>query len=149
MMRWLDLPPVWLAGFLALVWAVSRALPGLATAFGWQPFAAMAFLFGGAALMGLAAFEMARARTTIIPHRQPAALVRTGVFRLSRNPIYLGDMLVLAAAILWTGAVVALPILWVFKRVIEARFIRPEETRLNDAFGDSFRDWTKVTRRWI
>ena len=147
--RWIDIPPVWLIAFILLAWALSQALPGLTFGFAWQGLIALILFLAGALLMGLAAWEMYRARTTIIPHRQPNALVTSGVFRLSRNPIYLGDMMILLAAIVLWGAILAVPLMWLFKRTIEARFIKPEEGRLYAAFGEGFNDWAKVTRRWV
>lgn len=148
-MKLFDIPPIWLALCIALAWVLARTFPGLTFGFAWQGVVALVLFFGGALLMGLAAWEMSRAKTTIIPHRQPDALVTSGVFRLSRNPIYLGDLLILSGAVVLWGAILAVPLIWAFKRLIEARFIRPEEERLEGAFGDGFTDWARMTRRWV
>ena len=150
-MKWIDLPPVWLAGFAALAWGLSRWRPlgldlgGLAL---WS-WLGGALILAGLILAVLAAREMARARTTIIPHRQPDALVTSGIFRVSRNPIYLGDVLILTGLILWWEAVIALPLVPLFAYVLTRRFIRPEEARLAAAFGPAFRTWRARVRRWI
>ena len=148
-MRYIDLPPVWLALFLLLAWVLAWLVPGLTIGFSWQGPLAVLLAFAGLVLMGLAVWEMVGRRTTVIPHREPQALVSSGVFRVSRNPIYLGDMLVLTAFIIWFGVILALPGIWLFKRVIETRFILGEEHRLQTAFGDDFANWAKVTRRWL
>jgi protein-S-isoprenylcysteine O-methyltransferase Ste14 len=103
----------------------------------------------GALLMGAAVVQMSLARTTVIPRRSPSALVTSGLFSLSRNPIYLGDGLILTGAILWLDAVLALPLLFSFVWLIQTRFIRDEETRLTEAFGPEFDLWAAHTRRWV
>jgi protein-S-isoprenylcysteine O-methyltransferase Ste14 len=92
---------------------------------------------------------MALARTTVIPRRSPTSLVTSGLFALSRNPIYLADLMILLGAILWLDAVLALPILAGFVWLIRTRFILDEEARLAATFGPEFEHWARHTRRWI
>lgn len=141
-----DYPPVWLAAALALT-AVTGWLWPLAVPGGRLPGGALVLL--GLALMLAAAVQMARHRTTIIPHRQPSALVTGGVFALTRNPIYLGDAMVLLGALLWWHALLALPLLPAFVWLITHRFILPEEARLRSGFGAAFETWAARTPRWI
>lgn len=148
-MKVLDLPPVWLISLMVLVWLISVILPGLNLHWASQSTVSLVFLVAGLALMFVAAFQMVLARTTIIPRRNPAALVRSGVFRLSRNPIYLGDALILAATVAKYGTWLALPLIPVFVWLITTRFIKGEEQRLLDGFGDEFTEWRRTTRRWI
>jgi protein-S-isoprenylcysteine O-methyltransferase Ste14 len=147
-LRILDWPPVWLVGFLVLVRGLAWALP-------WRLFGALGHGLGaglvgtGLALMGLAAAQMGVARTTVIPRGQPRALVTGGVFRISRNPIYLGDALVLTGAILWWDVAPALLLVPVFMAIIRARFILGEEAGLKARFGPDFAAWSARTRRWL
>ena len=110
---------------------------------------AVVLLVVGLALLALAMRQMSAAGTTLIPHRQPSALVTGGVFRYSRNPIYLADLLFLTGAILWWGAVLALPLIPAFIWVINRRFILPEEARLRAGFAEDFSKWCERTRRWL
>lgn len=147
-MKWIDIPPVWLLGALVLAWAIARAAP--VPAFGdWAQ--ALGRWVAGLGLLCIlaAAWEFLRARTTIIPHQAPTALVQTGIFRLSRNPIYLGDALILAGAGLYWQAPLALVLLPAFLWVIQRRFIIAEEARLSAAFGADFDDYAARVRRWI
>lgn len=147
-LKLLDLPPVWLLGFLVLARLLDWLLPwGLFGPVGRPVGAGLALI--GFGLMGLALARMRRAGTTVIPRRDPEALVTDGVFRFSRNPIYLGDALVLAGAILWWDAPLAAPLLPVFMLILQARFIRGEEARLRAAFGAAFEEWARRTRRWL
>ena len=99
--------------------------------------------------MALAVVEMRRHRTTVIPHREADHLVTTGVFKWTRNPIYLGDALVLLGFILHWDAVLSLAILPIFITAIDNEFTAPEEDRLRRKFRSDFERYTRGTRRWI
>ena len=148
-MRMIDIPPVWLALALAVVWAEGRLAP---TGLG---FGRVGDLAGGAlagvglALMLAALATLLRARTTPIPHRDPAALVTGGVFRLSRNPIYLGDAAILLGLCLRWDGVLSLALVPLFVLWIDRRFVQAEEARLNAAFPDAFAAYAARVRRWI
>lgn len=143
-MKWIDIPPVWLLAFAVLAW-FSRSLFSLPL-----PTIAGTVLVGlGLALMVAAVAEMMRKRTTPIPHMQPNALAQSGIFGFSRNPIYLGDALVLAGLALRWDAPLGLLLVPVFMWVITVRFIRAEEDRLLTAFPDEFPRYTGRVRRWI
>ena len=148
MMKWLDLPPVWLALSVAVVWGFDQLMP-------WGMFGPGARMAGavlaviGFGLIGLAAGQMIARKTTFIPRNDPSALVTTGLFRLTRNPIYLGDAMVLAAAILWWDVPVGVPVLLGFMMLIQHRFILDEEARLRSVFGAAFDAWAARVPRWI
>jgi protein-S-isoprenylcysteine O-methyltransferase Ste14 len=147
-LRALDWPPVWLAGCVVLAWLT--AMPVVEGA----PALALVGLGGavvalGLGLMGLAVREMARARTTVVPGRDPSALVTGGVFRFSRNPIYLGDLLVLAGISLVWQSWVGLALVPVLGWILARRFIVDEEARLRAAFGAGAEAWMARVRRWL
>jgi protein-S-isoprenylcysteine O-methyltransferase Ste14 len=146
-MRYLDYPPVWLVAALGLAWAQAALLPvpGVETLHAVGTVVALT----GGALMLLAAPEFLRARTTIVPHRAPDALITGGLYRLSRNPIYLADALILAGLCLRWGAWPSLVLVPVFIWIITRRFIEPEEARLHAAFGTSYAAYRARVRRWV
>jgi len=147
LIRLFDWPPVWLAAFAALAWAVGRLWPmPEVPALAW---AGRGLVGLGILLMVAAAARMIARHTTVIPHRDPSALVTGGVFRLSRNPIYLADALVLAGLVLHWSAWPALVLVPAFVAVITRRFIRGEEARLRAAFGAEFEAFAARTRRWL
>lgn len=143
-----DLPPVWLGLSLILVWGLDRLVP-------WSLFGAQGMAIGlilvilGLVLMVIAAGQMILRKTTVIPKNDPQALVTGGVFRLSRNPIYLGDALILAGAILWWDVPHGVPVLIGFMALIQHRFIMDEEARLRRGFGAEFDRWAARTGRWV
>ena len=144
----IDLPPVWLALFAALAWAQARHFPN--GAFGTWADLAGALLVGlGVFAMGGAVLEFRRHRTTVVPHQEASALVTTGLYRLSRNPIYLADALILSGLCLLWDALSGLVLVPAFMTVIATRFIRPEEDRLRARFGPAFETWAARTRRWL
>lgn len=150
MLKWIDVPPVWLLGFAALAWVQASRFPA-ALSFGgpWADFAGGLLLGGGVVLILLAAAEFRRHRTTIVPHRDAGHLIQTGIFKRSRNPIYLGDALILAGLILRWDAVLSLPLVPLFVWVIEKRFVLPEEDRLRRSFRMEFARYCRKTRRWL
>ncbi|SFO42183.1 Protein-S-isoprenylcysteine O-methyltransferase Ste14 [Roseovarius lutimaris] len=150
MLKWIDLPPVWLLAFLGVAWAQATYLP-MWLDFGgaWSDLVGGLLVGGGVLLIALAASEFRRFRTTIVPHRDAERLIQSGIFTRSRNPIYLGDALILAGFILRWDAVLALPLIPVFVWIIEKRFIIPEEDRLRRKFRMDFAKYCEKTRRWV
>ena len=99
--------------------------------------------------MVLAVSEMLRQRTTVDPQGAPVALVQSGIFSRTRNPIYLGDVLLLAGMILWFDAVPSLVLVPLFAYFIERRFIVNEEKYLRRTFRAEFARYEQKVRRWI
>jgi len=148
-LQWIDMPPIWLAACLVLAWWQKTIWP--VGSFGpvWADLLGGLLVGGGVLLMALAVFEMQRHKTTLIPHKEAARLVTTGIFSRSRNPIYLGDSMLLAGLILYWDAVLALPLVPLFVWLIEKRFILPEEMRLRRKFLAEFSKYEQQTRRWL
>ncbi|NDV98073.1 isoprenylcysteine carboxylmethyltransferase family protein [Salipiger sp. PrR002] len=150
MPRTIDLPPVWLLAFLALAWTQARHFPmGLSFGPVWADLLGGLLVGGGVLIAAVALTEMRRQRTTFMPHAEADRLVTSGIFRFSRNPIYLGDAMILTGLILYWDAVPSLVLLPVFVWVLEKRFIVPEEARLRRKFVAEFRKYEQQTRRWL
>lgn len=144
LVRKIDVPPAWLVVFLVLSWSIGKVWPmPRLTATG------LAMLGLGVVLVLAAAIQMWRERTTFIPRGQPRALVSSGIFAMSRNPIYLGDALILAGLSLYWGALPGLVLVAAFVALINRRFITGEETVLRRTFGQAFDDYCQRTRRWL
>ena len=150
MKNWIDIPPVWLVAMLVLAWVQSTQYTlGLTFGGAWADFAGGILVGGGLVLMLLAFTEMRKQKTTLVPHRDADRLVTSGIFKRSRNPIYIGDALILAGLILRWDAVLALPLVPVFVWIIEKRFVIPEENRLRRKFRMDFARYCEKTRRWV
>jgi len=149
-MKWIDIPPVWLLAALTLAWQLSITRPfGLSLDFPITQLLGGILIGGGIILMLLAVMEMRKRRTTVIPHREAETLVTSGIFKRTRNPIYVGDALVLAGLALRWDAPLALVLVPIFIWIIERRFIIPEENMLRRKFRADFARYEQKTRRWV
>lgn len=143
----LDMPPVWLAVFAAGVWALSGLTPAIDAL--WPVWLGRGLVALGLLVMAAAAWEFVRRRTTLIPRRPPAGLVDTGIYRLSRNPIYIGDLLILAGLAAMWQSWLGLLLVPGLAAVLEWRFIRREEPLLAERLGQPYRDYAARVRRWL
>lgn len=146
MLREIEIPPVWLAGVVLIGWGASRLWT--LSFFGGQEIGLMLF-FLGAVFMVLAAGQMLWRRTTVIPRRDPNALVASGCFAISRNPIYVADAVMLAGALLYLEVAYMLWLVPLFMAIITRRFILGEEDRLRRRFGMVYEEYCRSTRRWF
>jgi len=103
----------------------------------------------GIAISGVVAFR--RARTTVNPLKPEATscLVASGIYRFTRNPMYLGLCLVLVAWALFLSSPWMLVGPLAFVLYITRFQIVPEERTLSTLFGDAFADYRAKVRRWI
>ena len=90
-----------------------------------------------------------RARTAMDPFGTPKLLMTDGWFRLSRNPMYLGMVVVLLGVALVlrsaTPFLIVPPFLW----LVDRRFIRHEEATLACTFGQAYEGYRRKVRRWV
>ena len=148
--KYIDIPPMWLLGALVLAWLQSRYMT-LGLSLDWPLVQLLAGLFDGAGiiLISLAFIEMRKHRTTIMPRQTANALVTQGIFKRTRNPIYLGDTFILLGFVLAWDAVLSLSLVPVFVWIIETRYIVPEEDSLRRKFRLEFARYLQQTRRWM
>jgi protein-S-isoprenylcysteine O-methyltransferase Ste14 len=106
-------------------------------------------LLTGIALMVVADLQFKRVGTPVRPGRPATALVTGGVFRISRNPMYAGMLLVLYGAAMVLGTLSPLLVPPLIGRVLSVRFIRWEERVLLESFGSDYRDYTRRVGRWV
>lgn len=137
--------PVVIAGVLQLAvpHALPRALPITARVAG------AALIVCGVSLVVLARRELSRRGQPTDPGEPTSALVTSGVFAISRNPLYLGGVLALC------GVALALELPWLLLSVVPGLvachviLIVPEERFLAAKFGDAFRSYERSVGRWI
>ena len=90
-------------------------------------------------------------KTTVNPlsPEQATKLVTDGIFKYSRNPMYLGMALVLGSIAVFFNLIGGIILVGLFCVYITKFQILPEERAMRDLFSDDFDKYTKVTRRWI
>jgi protein-S-isoprenylcysteine O-methyltransferase Ste14 len=148
----LRIPPVVVAAAAAAaMWLAATALPSWKIEFGGRCELAtlLAVLAATTAAAGIVSFR--RARTTANPMRPDAAsaLVVTGIYRYTRNPMYLGGTLALLAWAVWLAQPLALLGVPAFVAWMNRFQIAPEERALRAIFGDSFERYCSEVRRWL
>ncbi|HUG63483.1 MAG TPA: isoprenylcysteine carboxylmethyltransferase family protein [Methylomirabilota bacterium] len=139
-------PPLILVTAVLAAWGVEVLVPTgvpVAPAAGWI-IVAIALAIDVWAMV-----TMVRSRTNILPHRPADALVTSGPFAWSRNPIYLGNTLLLfglsiAFDTLWLAAAAAIAAV-----AVHWLAIRREERHLAARFGDAWHRYAAVTPRWL
>ena len=89
------------------------------------------------------------AGTPIRPFRQSTMLVLAGVYRITRNPMYLGMVLVLLGMALLLGTVAAFVPIPLFVWQIQRKFVVPEEAFLEGLFGQPYVAYKSRVRRWL
>jgi protein-S-isoprenylcysteine O-methyltransferase Ste14 len=137
---------MWLLAPLTAPLSMKLALPALYTTV-----LALCLAMTGiaVALAGVLAFR--RAKTTVDPRlpQQSSSLVLVGIYRYSRNPMYLGFLLLLAAFACYLQSLLALALLPLFVLYLNQFQIKPEERFLGQKFGQDFQVYMKQVRRWL
>jgi len=144
-------PPVVALAMVLLMWGVARWLPALRVLPLLPPLvpALLAVLGAASTIAGMASFR--RLGTTVNP-LQPAkatVLATGGVYRLTRNPMYLGLLLVLTGWALALGSVLAWAGPVVFVAWITRLQVLPEERALTTLFGAEYAAYCGRVRRWL
>lgn len=143
------LPPTYFLASLVLIVALGFALPlGQALSGPWRLTGLLAIGLG--AWLNLAADRAFRAAaTTVKPFETSRVLVTEGVFRLTRNPMYLGMVAILLGVCLLIGALSPFAVCLVFALALRVRFIPVEERMLAETYGERWQAYRARTRRWL
>lgn len=106
-------------------------------------------LIGGLWISIAAARQFQRVKTNLPTFNDPNTLVTEGLFRISRNPMYLGFVLFLLGAAWLTGSWVALALVAIFAVVADRIYIPFEERAMWRVFGKAYEAYALRTRRWL
>jgi protein-S-isoprenylcysteine O-methyltransferase Ste14 len=143
------LPPLLFLVVLVALLLVHRSVPLSLPGGAVRVASGVAVVALGLALMLWAGRVMLRAHTTVNPWGSASALVTSGPFRFTRNPIYLADLLVYVGVALWVGTwwpLLAIPLLVV---TVQWLVIGPEERYLTQRFGGDYTAYRQRVRRWV
>ncbi len=144
-------PPVVLLLVALTMWIAARWAPAFAVDLPARTAIASGFALVGVGLGVAGVLRFRRAGTTVNPMRpgSTSSLVDSGVYRFSRNPIYLGDLLVLIGWAAWLSNGLSLLLAVAFVAYINRFQIEPEERALAELFGADFNAYRSKVRRWI
>ena len=148
----LRIPPVAQTFIVAAgMWLTSRYAPSLSISIPARVFLAVFVAGIGVAVAAPAVRAFRSADTTVDPFSPDKAsqLVVAGIYRFSRNPMYLGLLCLLVAWAFWLSNLVAFAWLAVFVLYMNRFQILPEEQALMEQFGDDYRAYMVSVRRWI
>ncbi len=107
-------------------------------------------LAGVGFLLGILAFySFMKARTTLDPHGSVRSIVSTGIYRFTRNPIYLGMVCMLIGFPLTFGIVWGIPLVLAFIPLMNKLVIEHEEAYLEKKFGEGYTGYKRRVRRWL
>ncbi|MCY1285356.1 Phospholipid methyltransferase [compost metagenome] len=153
-MNWLEHrvpPPLVAIVFGALMWLISPQVPDIDASASWQIAASVAVLLVGVAVCLAGVLSFLYARTTVNPLRPEtaSALVSSGIYRYTRNPMYLGFAIALVAWSIYLASPVALLGVAGFMLYMNRFQIGPEEEALARLFREDFVAYRTRVRRWL
>ena len=142
-------PPILLLAVVLVGYGLQQAwaleLPGGSgwTVAGWGPVGL------GVAILVTGWVQFYRAKTNIQPNRPSSNLIRSGLYRISRNPIYVSGLLLQLGIGLLMNSLWIVLLLPVSKLVFDRYVIAREEAYLERAFGEAYLDYARSVRRWL
>jgi protein-S-isoprenylcysteine O-methyltransferase Ste14 len=148
----LKIPPVAVMAIVgAAMWLVSIVLPRVNFYNSFRKAIVIIFALTGAAfgIMGLLSFRLAK--TTFDPMKPDSStsLVTSGVYSITRNPMYVGLLSLLTAWGFFLGSAYSLFLTAAFVFYMNKFQIEPEERALKSIFGDAYDDYVLRIRRWL
>jgi protein-S-isoprenylcysteine O-methyltransferase Ste14 len=144
-------PPLVMVLFGTAMWLVARAMPALTFPFPFRNAIAAVFAMCGVAIAASGFLAFRRAGTTVNPMQPEAAsaLVNTGIYRYTRNPMYLGLAVFLTGWAFFLANAAAAVLIPLFIAYMTRFQIVPEEIALTHKFGAVFTAYLRTVRRWL
>ena len=144
-------PPAVLLICAAAMWLLSIYVPAFPVTVPWRGAITGVLLMSGGAVALAGVIRFRRFGTTVHPMHPESttALVTTGIYGFTRNPMYGGLLLALTAWAVWLSNLSAFLLLPVFAGYIYRFQIVPEERALYARFGEEFADYCRRVRRWV
>lgn len=153
-MRALELripPPIVALAIGTAMWGISLVVPPIAPPSSLRMAIAIIVAIVGIGIDVVGAVSFLRARTTVNPMKPAAtsSLVTSGIYRYTRNPMYVGQAVVLLAWTIWIASIPALLGLPAFILYLDRFQIAPEERALARTFGEAYAAYRARVRRWL
>ena len=144
-------PPVYMLIMAYIMWLLDKFLP----LYNWlnSPWNKLGLIIIGMAVVldiwSLLLFFHAKTTPNPMKPGSTSHLITSGLYRYSRNPMYLGLLVMLIGWGLYLGSLSPLSMLPLFIRLLTKQQIEPEEIILMDKFGPEYKDFQQRVRRWI
>ena len=116
---------------------------------GWVPYLGLIPMLFGISVSGYAILQFRRAKTNLVPFTKSTTLVIQGLYKYTRNPMYLGMELLLIGLAIYTDTSYGWLVVLGFPIIIHNLFIIKEEQQMIDTFGDGYLDYRRQVRRWV
>lgn len=148
----LKVPPVIVVAITVfLMWVIEKYLPVEFLALNAPKWIIILTSILGIACIVLGVIQFSLKKTTVNPHKpeDSTSLVSSGIYSISRNPMYLGMLILLLFYGLFLGNGLVFMMLPVFIWYMNSFQIKPEEEMMIELFGDEYKDYQKKVRRWI
>lgn len=100
-------------------------------------------------ISGIVSFRFAKTTANPLKPETASSLVNTGIYRISRNPMYVGFGFFILSLSIYFASPLSLLSLIVFVLYMTEFQIKPEEKSLDDLFGEEFKSYKRNVRRWL
>jgi protein-S-isoprenylcysteine O-methyltransferase Ste14 len=143
-------PPIVSLIFGLLMWLTGQGTVALVFSFPLQAYVAMILIVGGLVIGAVGVLTFRQARTTLNPMKlDSTSLVSWGIYRFTRNPMYLGGLIVLLGWAIYLSNGLAFLFLPLYVLYMNRFQIAPEERALASLFGQDYADYRARVRRWL
>lgn len=143
------IPPVYFLLALAIMATLSHLVPMSHLIYVPLRVFGGLLILTGFAITASSAYGFKLAGTPIKPFEQPVTLVTDQLYRYSRNPMYLGMLIMLVGVWIALGSLSPVLVIPVFFLIIQEGFIKYEEAFLEERLGDEYQDYKNRVNRWI
>lgn len=142
-------PPIVTLAFILLSFWLTSYLPKLV--FNYQGLLSVLMILIGLTIMVIAVKTFKKNETTLNPlsPREASYLVTNGIFSYTRNPMYLGMIIILLGVTIYNGVYIGIIILPCFVLYLTEFQIKPEEEAMEEIFAGDYTDYLKRVRRWL
>jgi len=148
----LKVPPIALVVISGgIMWLIAEFTPAISTTKSIEYWLAGGVLILGMLFCFLGVFEFRRKDTTVNPMKpeDSSSLVTSGIYTITRNPMYVGFLLLLVSWAIFLSSLFSVAVLGIFIAYMNQYQIKPEERMLQTMFGKDYEVYTKRVRRWL
>jgi protein-S-isoprenylcysteine O-methyltransferase Ste14 len=143
------LPPTWLLTAVLIMLGLHFTLPAAQIVPAPWMLLGLIPLVAGITISTIADRDFKQVGTTVNPFEKPSQMITSGLFHFSRNPMYLGFLVLLVGIAILLGSLTPLGVILPFIWLINTRFIRIEEQMMAAQFGQDWLEYKAKVRRWI